>query len=488
MKRRKKNLPLNFTERSKAKVSLICSIVVLVLLCIVFRQMDQMFVKQEAEKEQKRQEEEAKAQAESREVYTANIAAVGDNLYGSSLYASGQSDTTSSWNFDHVYSQVSAEIQAADLALVSQEALFTSNHDEVSSSDTCAAPTEVGDALANAGFDVVEHASEPAFDYGSSLIDNTLSFWSTNHTNVTPLGIHSSQEDAGQLKVVEVNQIRIALLNYTFGVNSDSFSSGDSYRIDVFDKSKIDSMLQAARESSDCIIFCAHWGEDADTSPSEFEKQWAVYLMQQGVDVLLGSHPRTLQPYGTLSDGQGNEMLVYYSLGSFVSNEESLERLLGGMAKFTIEKTVDGEETTVSVTNQSLEPTVMHYNYDTGDYGVYMLADYTDDLASSHSVRYTVGDSFSVQGLQTEFDTILSENVTPSTVTTEITDSSADAEGSDSQTDNAENSSDGSTDDSEDDSYEDSGSYDESYDESDEDSGYYDESYDESYDDSEYYE
>ena len=158
MKRRKKNLPLNFTERSKAKVSLICSIVVLVLLCIVFRQMDQMFVKQEAEKEQKRQEEEAKAQAESREVYTANIAAVGDNLYGSSLYASGQSDTTSSWNFDHVYSQVSAEIQAADLALVSQEALFTSNHDEVSSSDTCAAPTEVGDALANAGFDVVEHA------------------------------------------------------------------------------------------------------------------------------------------------------------------------------------------------------------------------------------------------------------------------------------------------------------------------------------------
>ena len=83
MKRRKKNLPLNFTERSKAKVSLICSIAVLVLLCIVFRQMDQMFVKQEAEKEQKRQEEEAKAQAESREVYTANIAAVGDNLYGS---------------------------------------------------------------------------------------------------------------------------------------------------------------------------------------------------------------------------------------------------------------------------------------------------------------------------------------------------------------------------------------------------------------------
>lgn len=45
---------------------------------------------------------------------------------------------------------------------------------------------------------------------------------------------------------------------------------------------------------------------------------------------------------------------------------------------------------------------VMHYNHDTGDYGPYMLDDYTEDLASQHSVRNLIGDEFTLANLKAE--------------------------------------------------------------------------------------
>ena len=71
-------------------------------------------------------------------------------------------------------------------------------------------------------------------------------------------------------------------------------------------------MIQKAKEVSDCIIFVAHWGTEDETMPNEYEKQWAAFLMQQGVDVIIGGHPHVLQPYGQLSDDQGHTTTVFY--------------------------------------------------------------------------------------------------------------------------------------------------------------------------------
>lgn len=137
--------------------------------------------------------------------------------------------------------------------------------------------------------------------------------------------------------------------------------------------------------------------------------------MKNGVDVVIGTNPNVLQPFGYLTDDEGHNMLIYYSLGNFVSGQETLKQLLGGMANFTIQKTVTGDETSVKITDASITPLVMHYSYDTGDYSPYLLSDYTEDLASRHSVREIIGDEFSLENLQTKYDEIMSMNVTPST-------------------------------------------------------------------------
>ena len=207
------------------------------------------------------------------------------------------------------------------------------------------------------------------------------------------------------------------------------------------------------------------------------------------MDVIIGGHPHVLQPYGRLSDDQGNSTFIFYSLGNFVSTQQELPELLEGMASFTIQKTTLNGQSTIEILSPEVKPMVMHYNHDTGDYGPYMLDDYTEDLASQHSVRNLIGDEFTLANLKAKFQEIMSMNVTPST-NTNLLNVKFDWEGNmiDKTTgetvEDGSSGSDSSGDDSSDSSYDD-GSYDTSYDDGSYDSSY-DDSYDSSYDDGSY--
>ena len=83
------------------------------------------------------------------------------------------------------------------------------------------------------------------------------------------------------------------------------------------------------------------------------------------------------------------------------------------MATFTIQKTVEGDQTTIEIQDAALTPLVMHYSYDNKEYRPYKLSEYTDALASAHSVRESIGDEFTLENLQTKYDEIMSMNVTP---------------------------------------------------------------------------
>ena len=417
---KKNNMPLNLRERINSRISLLCSVIVLVLLVLVMHQMDYTLIRKpqkEAAEAAALKEQQDKIKAETPVISTASVIAVGDNLYHSKLYESGENDSDI-WNYDHIYTHVLDQIQAADVAMIDQETVFAPSHDAVSTYPSFATPQEVGDAIIKAGFDVVESATNHADDYGYDYLKSTLDFWSTNYPDIPVLGIHATQEDADTVKVKEVNGIRIAFLDYTYGTNNSGAGEGYEYMIDIFDKDKITTMIQKAKEISDCIIFVAHWGTEDETMPNEYEKQWAAYLMEQGVNVIIGGHPHVLQPYGRLTDDKGNETVVFYSLGNFVSTQQKLEELLGGMAKFTIQKTVKDGKTSVKILTPTVEPLVMHYNSDSGEFGPYMLSDYTEELASQNGVQKYIGDGvFTLDNLKKKFNEIMSMNVTPSTGT-----------------------------------------------------------------------
>ena len=426
--KKRENLPLNYKERLNSRTSFRVSIAVLIVLCLVFNQMDYSMIRQpaaqakKAAEAQKQKEEEAAVAAP--EVTTATVVAVGDNLVQPSLLSSGQSDN-STWNYDSVYTNLKSDIQAADVAIVNQETPFTADHDAVSGTAPYATPTEIGDALVNAGFNVITSATSLIDGNGTSMITETLNYWKTSHPDVTLAGIHEDQSGTDAPKIIEANGIRIAILNYTFPVYEDQ-SAGSM--VDTFNTTAVAAAIKQAKASADCTVFCANWGKTEEPMPTEYEKEWANFLMEQGVDVVIGTNPNVLQPYGYLTDDSGHNMLIYYSLGNFVTGQETLKQLLGGMASFTIQKTVDGDQTSIEIQSASLTPLVMHYSYDNQEYAPYKLSDYTDTLASAHSVRESIGDEFSLENLQTKYDEIMSMNVTPSTKT-DLMDVSFDSDG-----------------------------------------------------------
>ena len=517
------NIPLNFRERSNARTSLIASIVVLAFLVLFFNQIDYRLIRKpaiDAQKKAAAMKEQQKTEAAATETTTASVIAVGDNLYHQSLIDAGASED-GNWNYDKIYTHILDAIKDADVKMIDQETVFTTDHDSVSSYPSFATPTEVGDAIIKAGFNVVESANNHIDDFGEGFLNDTLNFWKTKYPDVTLLGIHDSQEDSDTVKIREVNGIKIAFLDYTYGTNVGGIE-GKDYMIDMIRKEKITTMIQKAKKQADCIIFVAHWGTEDETMPNEYEKQWAAYLMEQGVNVIIGGHPHVLQPYGRLTDDKGNETVVFYSLGNFVSTQQKLEELLGGMAKFTIQKTVQNGKTSIQILTPSVEPLVMHYNSEAGEFGPYMLSDYTEELASQHGVQKYIGNVFTLDNLKKKFNEIMSMNVTPSTgtdlldvtintdlnmvdasgnvvedtssITAEqyyadkgIDVNSEDFNAADNGSGNSDDSSYDSSDDSsyDDSSYDDSSYDDSSYDDSYDDSSYDDSSYDASYDDSE---
>lgn len=408
------NLPLEITEKNKSKISMVLSLFTLLILSLILTQVDKAFITAEKKAKAAKKQEEVKEEETEAVTSSLRILAAGNNILDDNILLSGQTDQAN-WNYDQIYSLIRDQVSQADLSIVAQESVLTEDHNMVSASPVYCSPAEGASALVNAGFDMIASATEHVDDFGPEYLSKTLEFWRSTYPDITVLGIHGSQEEADQICIVERNQIKIAFLNYTFGSNTNGVRNEQPYMVDYMEREKVSNAIAQAKSASDCVIFLAHWGDLENAVPNEYQNQWAQFLLQQGVKVLIGTHPQVLQPYYMLSDAEGNEMLVYYSLGNLVSGAQSAPELLGGLAEFTLEKTTVGGDSAVKVVSNTLTPIVMHYSENMSICNVYPLAAYNDTLAQSHGVlAVDYYSTMQMAALQNLFDYIMKLSAAPS--------------------------------------------------------------------------
>ncbi len=344
-------------------------------------------------------------------VETVELLAVGDNLIHTGLYQTGMDDS-GVWNYDHLYEHVRDEIQAADLAIINQETIFVKDRNKISAYPEFGSPTEIGDSLVRSGFDVVLHASNHTMDKGSEGVWDTINFWKNNYPEITVLGINESEEAKDTVPVVECGGIRFAMLNYTYGLNGFSVPADEPYLVNLLDKERVASDIVEAKEVSDMIVVFCHVGDEYVYEPSEYSKQWVDFLLEQEVDIVINAHPHVLEPYTMLTGENGHQMLVYYSVGNFISTQDQIPRLLGGMAKITVEVHNHEDGKNFRIVDYGMEPIVAHWNYGTMEFAVYMLEDYTNELAAKHGILKKVEEEFSVEVLWQMYEDFLSTTVT----------------------------------------------------------------------------
>lgn len=313
---------------------------------------------------------------------------VGDILLHDNVQNSGKlPDGT--YNYDHLFEKVIGDIQAADIAIANQEVILGGTELGLSGYPAFNGPFEVGDALVNAGFDVILHATNHTLDRGKKALLNCLDFWETNHPEVAVLGVFDSQEDyENSIYVYEEDGLKIAILNYTYGTNGIPSPSDMPFAVARLEEEKVISDLQKAEALADFTVVCPHWGTEYQHKQSVEQEKWAALFMEYGADLVIGTHPHYIQPVEMLTNEAGKQMLVYYSLGNFINstNESGLgtaDRMVGAMAEVTIAKNEAGE---AYIKENGVEPLVTQLLYGTQEITTYKLADYTEELASKNEI------------------------------------------------------------------------------------------------------
>lgn len=288
----------------------------------------------------------------------------GDNIIHEPIYIYGLNN---SGNFNFLYEQVKGKIAESDISVINQETPLVTDSADYGSYPRFGTPVQVGEAMVRAGFDAVTCATNHALDRGVEGIHTTEEFFTEQ--DVLCLGIQGAQEtERKPYEIIVRHGAKFALLNYTYGTNGMPMSEENPCMVHLLeDEEQIREDLKKAGEEADAVIVFVHWGTENSKEPDAFQERWTKIFLEEKVDVVVGTHPHALQPFEILKGVDGHRMLVYYSIGNFVSAQPEKSCVKGGMAYFTMAPGAEG----MTVTEYGLSPLTIKWR-EGGGYAPYL--------------------------------------------------------------------------------------------------------------------
>lgn len=267
----------------------------------------------------------------------------GDNLIHEPIYRYGLQNEE---DFGFLFENVQDIISQSDISVINQETPLIDKPSMYSDYPRFGTPLNVGRAIVNAGFDAVTCGTNHALDKGTEGIRITKDFFESQ--GVVCLGIQSENEKEYQpYKILTKNGIRFAFLNYTYGTNGIRIPEENPYMVHLLDdEEQIREDIRKAGQEADFVIVFVHWGTENSEEIDEFQKKWAQVFLESKADAVIGTHPHVLQPCEVMKGDDGHEMLIYYSIGNYISAQAEEVCTRGGMARFTVTFTKSGYKVT----------------------------------------------------------------------------------------------------------------------------------------------
>ena len=192
--------------------------------------------------------------------------------------------------------------------------------------------------LKNVGFDILQTANNHALDEGEKGLLDTLHEIKKQKFNY--IGAYDDLKNKDLIKIVNCNNFKIAMLNYTFLSNNKPgvpnylhYLSGDMDRVNIISK----NIDRANKMGAEFVILFIHWGREYHKMPKLEDRALALALFENGADMIIGAHPHVIQPMEIVYTKNGKiiqnfetgakEHFIAYSLGNFISHQR-------GMSKF----------------------------------------------------------------------------------------------------------------------------------------------------------
>ena len=353
-------------ESKRIKRTLFAAVLALAVCGVAFYNLTRDVLPEKPEQEQTVETTEAPVEAdrptrpvEKDPITTIHIKAAGDLNVTDSVVNAGVA--IGGFDFGPVFKDVAGILSDADLTVMNFEGNICG---EPYGTATTSAPVELIRCLRTCGVDLLQMANSCAINNGLNGLTATLN--AIRSAGIEPLGAYANASELRSSKgytITEVQGIKVAFVAFTKGLGGRGMPAGNEDLVNLLytdyateykqiDKDRISTILKNVEtEKPDITIAMLHWGSEYNDDISGSQKSIVSLMQKQGVDVILGTHPHTLQPV-VFDEMAGT--LVAYSLGDFFGEADR------GATNYSIildmEITKDANAGITRVTNYSYTP------------------------------------------------------------------------------------------------------------------------------------
>lgn len=240
-------------------------------------------------------------------------------LGGDTSIDSEFADAANKWGIDYPWKEVTEVFSGADLAIVNLETCVSERGtSEKRQGYGFRTPPEMLEGFVNAGIDMVNLANNHTRDFGYDALTDTFEYLSNYGIDYFGAGINKEQAEDLVVKTVNGVKIGFAGCNYVY-LPDDCAADEDHAGINMVYKMSDErtlAFLEKVKEydtQCDVLIVFMHAGTEEVFEVNSYQKNLARALVDNGVDIVVGAHPHTLQPIEFY-----NGKPIFYSIGNLI--------------------------------------------------------------------------------------------------------------------------------------------------------------------------
>lgn len=247
------------------------------------------------------------------------------------------------YDYSECFTLIRPIVQQADYAVVNLEVPLGGGKGGYTGFPCFSAPDQFAVALKDAGFDLFLTANNHTLDRSDAGLRRTLHVLDSIGVDHTGTYNDASSRVDKVPFVKDVNGIKIAFLNYTYGTNG--LEAKDDAEVSLIDKQVMKAEMDMARKAgAELIVVCPHWGVEYVLTENETQRDLAQFLVENGADMVIGSHPHVIQPMKVIhSEARDKDCLVVYSLGNFISNMKTGDTRGGASVTCRVRRDASGK-------------------------------------------------------------------------------------------------------------------------------------------------
>ena len=269
---------------------------------------------------------------------------VGDAMqHGPQLSAALKAGGGKTYDYSDCFSLIADDVKSADYAVANLEVPLGGGP-KYRGYPNFSSPDSYAKALKDAGFDMLLTANNHCLDSGTKAARRTLK--TLDSLGIDHIGTYYNAAERDSLVpfIKDVNGVKIGFLNYTYGTNGIAPTDGMEVALTT-DRNKIAEEMKKTRAAgAELIVVTLHWGLEYVQIENENQRQLADFLVKNGADLIIGSHPHVIEPMKVVANPAENKnVLIVYSLGNFISNQNDTDSRGGAIVVARVARGADGK-------------------------------------------------------------------------------------------------------------------------------------------------